>query len=128
MPVGLTGFKLSSLGACQHLKEFTMEDNTIRVTSWPEDAKPDKTALMEIMSKEGLNPYSWSNGPGDVYGAHRHQYNKVIYVVSGSITFGLPEQDDSVDLQAGDRLDLPAGVMHDAVVGPTGVVCLEAHC
>ena len=27
----------------------------------------------------------------------------------------------------GYRLDLPAGVEHDAVVGPEGVVCLEAH-
>jgi len=34
---------------------------------------------------------------------------------------------DSIYLQAGDRLDLAAGVMHDAVVGQQGVVCLEAH-
>ena len=27
----------------------------------------------------------------------------------------------------GDRLDLPAGTRHDAVVGPDGVRCLEAH-
>jgi hypothetical protein len=27
----------------------------------------------------------------------------------------------------GDRLDLPAGTRHDALVGPTGVTCLEAH-
>ena len=27
----------------------------------------------------------------------------------------------------GDRLDLPAGTSHDAVVGPDGVTCLEAH-
>jgi hypothetical protein len=30
-------------------------------------------------------------------------------------------------LNPGDRLDLPAGTVHDAVVGPQGVVCLEAH-
>jgi hypothetical protein len=33
-----------------------------------------------------------------------------------------------VTLNAGDRLDLPAGIVHDADVGPQGVVCLEAHC
>jgi hypothetical protein len=27
----------------------------------------------------------------------------------------------------GDRLDLPAGVRHSAIVGPQGVTCLEAH-
>jgi len=104
-----------------------MNDNSIKVTKWSEDKKPEKAALLQKMSQEGLDPYSWSNGPGDVYGAHQHPYHKVIYVVSGSITFGLPEEGGSFDLQAGDRLDLPAGVIHDAVVGQNGVVCLEAH-
>ena len=40
------------------------------------------------MTEEGLSPYSWSNGPHDRYAAHSHSYNKVIYVVQGSITFG----------------------------------------
>jgi quercetin dioxygenase-like cupin family protein len=79
------------------------------------------------MSREGLRPYSWSNGAGDLYGAHSHDYNKVIYVVSGSITFGLPRDNREIKMQAGDRLDLPAGTVHDARVGPHGVLCLEAH-
>jgi len=69
-----------------------MDDSPIKVTKWSEDTKPDKAALLEIMSKEGLDPYTWSNGPGDVCGAHMYPYHKVIYVVSGSITFGLPEK------------------------------------
>jgi quercetin dioxygenase-like cupin family protein len=79
------------------------------------------------MTDEGLSPYSWSNGPHDVYSAHSHSYDKVIYVVQGSITFGLPELEQKLTLKAGDRLDLPAKVVHDALVGPQGVVCLEAH-
>jgi quercetin dioxygenase-like cupin family protein len=51
----------------------------------------------------------------------------VIYVVRGSITFGLPQDGRAVTLRAGDRLDLPPGVVHDATVGPDGVLCLEAH-
>ena len=79
------------------------------------------------MVDEGLNPYSWSNGPFDVYAAHSHSYNKVIYVVQGSIIFGLPELDQQLTLKAGDRLDLPAGTVHEARVGAQGVVCLEGH-
>jgi quercetin dioxygenase-like cupin family protein len=79
------------------------------------------------MADEGLDPYLWSNGPHDIYAAHTHGYDKVIYVVSGSITFGLPELGQNLMLKAGDRLDLPAGTVHDAVVGSQGVVCLEAH-
>jgi quercetin dioxygenase-like cupin family protein len=76
---------------------------------------------------EGLVASPWSNGPGDRYAAHDHGYDKVIVVEAGSITFGLPDQGESVALVAGDRLDLPAGTTHDAVVGSAGVTCLEAH-
>lgn len=76
---------------------------------------------------EGLDPGTWGNGPGDMYAVHRHAYDKVLVCVRGSITFGLPERGDAVPLAPGDRLDLPAGTDHEAVVGPAGVTCLEAH-
>lgn len=96
-------------------------------TPWAESTAPTQTGLWKLMTEEGLNPYSWSNGPFDVYSAHSHSYDKVIYVVQGSITFGLPELGEQLTLKAGDRLDLPAGSVHDAHVGPQGVICLEAH-
>jgi quercetin dioxygenase-like cupin family protein len=74
------------------------------------------------MRAEGL-----SNGPGARYGAHEHAYDKVIVVERGSITFGLPDTGESIGLSVGDRLELPAGTTHDALVGSTGVSCLEAH-
>ena len=76
---------------------------------------------------DGLDPSSWSNGPGDRYGAHEHGYDKVIAVESGSIDFELPSTGAVVHLAAGDRLELPAGTRHAAVVGPDGVTCWEAH-
>ena len=76
---------------------------------------------------EGLAASAWSNGPGDRYAAHEHVYDKVIVVDSGSIAFGLPDRDETVELVAGDRLELPAATRHDAIVGPLGVTCLEAH-
>jgi quercetin dioxygenase-like cupin family protein len=76
---------------------------------------------------EGLRPGTWANGPGDRYGAHDHPYDKVIVPTSGSIRFGLPATGETVALAVGDRLELPAGTRHDAVVGPDGVSCLEAR-
>ena len=76
---------------------------------------------------EGLDAAPWSNGPGDRYGTHEHGYDKVIVVERGSIEFGLPSDGRGVALDTGDRLELPAGTRHDAVVGPSGVTCLEAH-
>jgi uncharacterized protein YjlB len=76
---------------------------------------------------EGLDPGTWSNGPGDRYVAHAHGYDKVLVCVRGSIRFGLPASGAAAELGVGDRLELPAGTSHDAVVGPDGVTCLEAH-
>lgn len=75
----------------------------------------------------GLQPGTWANGAGDRYDAHEHPYDKVLVAARGSITFGLPASGSSVRLATGDRLDLPAGTPHDALVGPDGVECLEAH-
>jgi quercetin dioxygenase-like cupin family protein len=83
--------------------------------------------LIARLSAEGLQPGSWANGPGDVYAAHAHGYDKVLACAAGSIEFGLPGRGEKVALRAGDRLDLPAGTVHDATVGPAGVTCLEAH-
>ncbi|TFG67007.1 MAG: cupin [Thermomicrobiales bacterium] len=78
-----------------------------------------------LLGAEGLDATSWSNGPDHRYPIHAHGYDKVIVVVSGSIRFGIPGA--TFDLTEGDRLELPAGTRHDAVVGASGVVCLEAH-
>jgi len=104
-----------------------MKADKVEVIRWPDEQSPDEQRLRSIMVAEGLHPYVWSNRPGDAYGAHDHSYHKVIYVVSGSITFGLPDTGDKVTLNTGDRLELPAGVAHDAVIGKQGVACLEAH-
>ena len=101
--------------------------DSVKITSWPDTDPPSRDELWRIMVDEGLSPYAWSNGPLDVYAAHTHSYNKVIYVVSGSITFGLPELERNLTLFPGDRLDLPKGTVHDALVGKDGVVCLEGH-
>lgn len=104
-----------------------MNHNIISIQKWEQKTSPTEAVLQQLMLDEGLSPYKWANDPGDVYAAHTHSYFKVIYVVSGSITFGFPIDGAPITLRAGDRLDLPAGVPHNAVVGPDGVVCLEAH-
>jgi quercetin dioxygenase-like cupin family protein len=86
-----------------------------------------RSDLEARLAAERLTATSWSNGPGDRYGAHDHPYDKVIVVAAGDIRFGLPDAGRDVELGMGDRLELPAGTTHDAVVGPSGVTCLEAH-
>ena len=101
--------------------------STVKVMRWLQSWLPTEADLRRSMLAQGLQPYRWSNGPGDTYPPHSHPYHKVILVVEGSITFGLPEEGEHLQLIPGDRLDLPAGIMHDARVGAHGVICLEAH-
>ena len=70
--------------------------------------------------------YQWSNEPGAVYAVHHHPYRKILYVAEGSITF-TPAGRSPIEMRAGDRLDLPAGTGHGAVVGPDGVTCWEGR-
>lgn len=107
---------------------MAVEKAKFNVTPWGKDTPPEERELLKLLKEEGLSAYRWANGPGDIYGTHSHGYHKVIYVILGSITFGLPDTGENVKLQSGDRLDLPAGIRHNAEVGANGVACFEAHC
>lgn len=98
-----------------------------KVERWQGQGNPTIDELRAALEGKGLDFYSWSNGPGFRYGAHQHRFDKVILVARGAITFGLPNRGRAIRLSVGDRLELPAGVVHDAEVGPDGVTCLEAH-
>ncbi|HEX6548289.1 MAG TPA: cupin domain-containing protein [Candidatus Dormibacteraeota bacterium] len=83
--------------------------------------------MMRKLEQEAEGSYSWSNGPGDRYAPHSHGYEKVLYCVEGSITFRLEEDGRELRLIAGDRMVLPRGTPHSAVVGPGGCVCIEGR-
>lgn len=82
---------------------------------------------MTRLRGEATGCYSWSNGPGDRYAPHNHGYEKVLYCVDGSITFVLEDEARRLELKAGDRMVLPAGTRHSAVVGPAGCTCIEGQ-
>ncbi|GAC1371022.1 MAG: hypothetical protein NVSMB32_15280 [Actinomycetota bacterium] len=95
------------------------------LTPWQGPHPVSQSRLRAAYAAESLSPYAWSNGPGDRYEAHTHSYAKVLYCSRGSIVFVL--EGSQVSMGPGDRLDLPPGTRHAAVVGPQGVMCFEAH-
>ncbi len=89
-----------------------------------EGTTPTMTAEVEAdMRAEGLDPQTWSNGPGVRYGWHEHRYHKRLHCTAGSIVFHTRNGD--YELEPGDRLDLAPGTAHAATVGPHGVTCVE---
>jgi len=99
----------------------------LKVTHWLKETPPTAEELEEQLVEEELNVHHWSSPAQSELKGHTHGHHKVLYVLSGSIKFELPTRHKTIDLKPGDRLDLPAGVRHIAVVGINGVTCLEAH-
>ena len=81
--------------------------------------------LMARLRAEAEGCHAWSNGPRDRYAEHTHSYEKVLYCVAGSITFTLGDRE--LRLEPGDRMVLPPGTVHGAVVGPNGCSCIEGR-
>jgi quercetin dioxygenase-like cupin family protein len=87
----------------------------------------DRATLEARLKAEGLQASAWSNLAGERFEERVNDFDKVVVVVEGSITYGLSGYGVGYLLTPGERLDLPANVPHDALVGPKGVTCLEAH-
>ena len=100
------------------------DPDTPSLTPWPHRERSTKGVLEGIFREEGLSPNWWSSGPGDRYGEHSHPYHKVLFCARGGIRFLCGGE--AINLESGDRLDIPPGVVHSAVVGPNGVTCVEA--
>jgi len=107
---------------------MTGEPRGPQLTRWTGAEPPIEQAIERIFREARLSPSRWSNGPGDRYAAHSHSYHKVLYCLRGSIRFTciLETGEHAFDLAPGDRLDIPAGLPHSAIVGPQGVACMEA--
>ena len=78
------------------------------VTRWDRINTAHLSELQAQFIKEGLFPYDWSNAPGDTYAPHVHDYDKVIIVVRGSITWVLPANEETFETHAGDRIESAA--------------------
>ena len=89
--------------------------------------RPGVPAAKARLREHGVEPYAWSNGPGDRYGAHEHAFTKLLVCAEGSITFLVGEAAEPVELVAGEGFVLEAGTRHAAIVGLDGCTCVEGH-
>jgi uncharacterized protein YjlB len=93
----------------------------------PGDSAVGTAAAQARLRAAGVEPWSWSNGPGDRYPPHQHATTKLLVCAEGSITFIVGPGEVAVELGAGDGFVLPAGTRHAAIVGGDGCTCLEGH-
>ncbi len=105
---------------------MAIEQDAVRVIRWSGGQHPTLSSITRQMQKEGLRPYAWENTPNQRYAVRSHGYTKVMYVVQGAIEITLPDSNKSVKLRNGDRVEIPAGVRHGAIIGSSGAKCVEA--
>ena len=94
---------------------------------WDREEAPDAVSAAMRLLDAGVEPHAWSNGPGDRYSVHSHEYTKLLVCAAGSITFLVGADAVAVELRPGDGFILPPGTPHAAVVGPRGCTCLEGY-
>jgi mannose-6-phosphate isomerase-like protein (cupin superfamily) len=94
---------------------------------WDRAEAPDASSAARRLRDAGVEPHAWSNGPGDRYGVHTHDYTKLLVCAAGSITFMVGADAVAVEMRPGDGFILPPGTPHAAIVGPQGCTCLEGY-
>lgn len=76
-------------------------------------------ALEQQLHREGFqHTYVWSDGPGAYYPDHTHASETAHVILDGEMTLSMEGR--SVSCRIGDRVDVPAGAVHSARMGPEG--------
>lgn len=105
---------------------MNIKQASVCLTRWHGGQHPTFSAITREMKKEGLRPYMWENKANQRYGVRSHGYHKVLYVIEGQVEITLPDSNQRMNLRAGDRVDIPAGVRHGTIIGASGAKCVEA--
>lgn len=105
---------------------MAIQQSAVQIHRWVGGQHPSMSNITKLMKEEGLRPYMWMNMPNHRYAVRSHGYNKILYVIDGTIEITLPDSNEKVKLRGGDRIDIPAGVRHGTIVGMSGAKCVEA--
>ena len=74
----------------------------------------DANALKHQLQSEGFNAYQWTGRPGGAYLDYIHTQDEVVCVLSG--TADVKVADEQGNVEAGDRMDVPANTYHSITV------------
>ncbi len=96
------------------------------VTRWQAPVLPSVDQIKIIFDAEGLSPNEEIFEPQTVIPDHRHPFDEVRMVVSGSLFLNIAG--NQLLLRAGDRIEIPANTRHSkSVEGQDACVCIVAN-
>lgn len=98
----------------------------IDLIRWPHDDHfLPEAEVIAFFTSRGIEPSRWTNDPETLHPAHVHDYRKILFCIEGEVTFSFPGLDSEYTLRPGDRLIIPTGLRHSALVRSQGVTCIE---
>ncbi len=75
--------------------------------------------LEQQLHREGFShTFVWQDGPGAYYPDHTHATETAHIILEGEMT--LTQAGQTRTYKAGERVDVPAGAIHSAKMGPRG--------
>ncbi len=98
----------------------------VAVTLWEGRRRPHLEQLRAQLAAEGYQAVKWASDPNQVYMAHAHIYSELLWLVEGTLTVVLPADRRMLELNPGDRVEVPAGTLHATQAGPEGAIYLAA--
>jgi len=96
------------------------------VIFWEERGRPEEQVLRARLAVEGYQVVGWSNEPAQGYPPHAHVYPELLWLLRGSLTVILPVERRLLELEPGDRIEIPIGLVHGTMAGPEGASYLLA--
>lgn len=78
--------------------------------------------LLQLVREDGFDPYKITDGPGYVYQPHSHPETKEIVCLKGSMVVEV--ENHKFPFNPGDKIVIPGGVIHSAIVGERGCTYL----
>jgi len=97
-----------------------------QVTLWDGRSRPDEDALRADLTAQGYQVVAWKSAPAEGFPPHLHIYPELMWLLRGSLTIILPAEDRLLELAPGDRVALPAGLVHGTMAGAEGAAYLLA--
>ena len=70
-----------------------------------------RAEVMQDIAKTGFWPTTYLSGTSPELPVHYHNYDVIGYVIEGS-TYLLDENEQRIEINAGDRLNIPKGAWH----------------
>ena len=72
----------------------------------------------QLQAQGFLHTYVWQDGPNAHYPDHAHSTETAHIILEGEMT--LTQAGETRTYKAGERVDVPAGALHSARMGPRG--------